>query len=105
MNDTVQTPGSSGELRKSLHDMASAAEALLRATVDETNAEYRRARTALDDTLRAARSSIAGQAHEFASDARQIGAQGERLVRDNPWVSVGIGAGVGLLLGLVLRRR
>ncbi len=105
MNDTPRTSKSNGELRKSLNDVVNAAEALLRATVDETNAEYHKARTALDDKLRAAKSSVVEHAHEITSSAREIGEKGDRLVRDNPWMSVGIGAGIGLLLGMILRRR
>lgn len=111
MTDTTQTgnsgPGvrSNGELRKSLDDVVNAAEALLRATVDETSAEYHKARSALDAKLRAAKSNVTGHAEEIAANAKDIGAKGERLVRDNPWVSVGIGAGIGLLLGMILRRR
>jgi ElaB/YqjD/DUF883 family membrane-anchored ribosome-binding protein len=105
MNDTPRVSKSNGELRKSLNDVVNAAEALLRATVDETSAEYHKARTALDDKLRAAKSTVTEHAHEIATNAKEIGAKGDRLVRDNPWMSVGIGAGVGLLLGLILRRR
>lgn len=100
----TETPRTNGELRKSLNDVVNAAEALLRATVDETNAEYHKARKVLDQKLSAAKSNVADQAHELAANAKEIGAKSDRLVHDNPWVSIGIGAGVGLLLGLILRR-
>lgn len=105
MNNRPRASKSSDELRKSLNAVVNAAEALLRATVDETNTEYHKARAALEDRLRAAKSSVAEHAHEIASSAKEIGAKGDRLVRDNPWMSVGIGAGIGLLLGMILRRR
>lgn len=106
MNTTAhtQTPRTNGELRKNLNDVVNAAEALLRATVDETNAEYRKARKVLDEKLSAAKSSVTEQAHEIAANAREIGVKGDRLVHDNPWMAIGVGAGVGLVLGILLRR-
>jgi ElaB/YqjD/DUF883 family membrane-anchored ribosome-binding protein len=94
MSDTAQTCRSNGELRKSFNDVVSAAEELLRATLEQTNAEYHKARTALDDKLRAAKSNVAEHAQEITSNAKEIGAKGDRQVRGSPWISVGIGAGV-----------
>ena len=37
--------------------------------------------------------------------AREIADATEEYVRENPWQSVGIAAGVGLVLGLLLGRR
>ena len=39
-----------------------------------------------------------GRARDFQNDA-------ENYVRENPWQSVGIAAGVGLVLGILLARR
>lgn len=105
MSHTSHASGPNGQLRKNLNDVVHAAEALLRATVDETNAEYHKARSTLDEKLRAAKSNVAEHAQDIASNAKELGEKGDRLIRDNPWVSIGIGAGVGLLLGMVLRRR
>jgi ElaB/YqjD/DUF883 family membrane-anchored ribosome-binding protein len=37
--------------------------------------------------------------------AREVADATDEYVRENPWQSVGIAAGVGLLLGLLLSRR
>ena len=92
------------QLRKSFEDVVEAAEALLGATASETNAEYRKVRDALEAKVGAARERISERAHDVAEEAREAGRRGDEFVHANPWTSIGIGAGVGLLLGLLLRR-
>ena len=41
----------------------------------------------------------------FAKDPVRYARDASRYVRDNPWQSIGIAAGVGLLLGLLIGRR
>jgi ElaB/YqjD/DUF883 family membrane-anchored ribosome-binding protein len=40
-----------------------------------------------------------------AGRSRAVGRQVDGYVRENPWIIIGAAAGVGLLLGLVIRRR
>ena len=37
--------------------------------------------------------------------ARKIASDSDDYVHDNPWTAIGVGAGVGLLLGLLLGRK
>ncbi|HUG72318.1 MAG TPA: hypothetical protein VMK82_02730, partial [Steroidobacteraceae bacterium] len=37
--------------------------------------------------------------------AREFAADGDKYVHDNPWTAVGVAAGVGVLLGVLLSRR
>lgn len=37
--------------------------------------------------------------------ARQLGQNADGYVRDNPWIAIGAAAGVGLLVGYMLRTR
>ena len=50
-------------------------------------------------------SQIAEHAEEFAADARSMRDDANRLVRENPWATAGIGAAIGLIAGVLLRRR
>ncbi|MGI4814938.1 MAG: DUF883 family protein [Janthinobacterium lividum] len=52
-------------------------------------------------TIRGKLDSARGQARTQYS---QVAAQADDFVRDNPWESVGIGVGVGLLLGVLISR-
>lgn len=92
-------------LKHSLEHVGEAAETLVRNTVDETGAAYRETRHALGRKARALKSSMSGRAHDFAQEARELGGKGQHLVRQHPWTSIGIGAGLGLLVGLLIRRR
>ena len=62
-----------------------------------------RARAA--ESLRQARERLGALEDELFSRARDAARDTDRYVRDNPWQSIGIAAGVGLLLGLLLGRR
>jgi ElaB/YqjD/DUF883 family membrane-anchored ribosome-binding protein len=104
-SETAPATGNENSLKRSVEHVKEAAETLVRTTIDETGAEWRRARDAIDGKARALESSMSGHAHDFARDARELGGRGQRLVRQHPWASIAIGAGVGLLAGFLMRRR
>ncbi|MGA9342397.1 MAG: hypothetical protein WBV61_08700 [Rhodanobacteraceae bacterium] len=104
MNRTSPLFGVNGSLKRSFDDVVDAAEELLRTTVDETNTEVRTARKTLEANLRGAKAKISEQAGDVAAEVRQIGAKGEHFVRENPWASIGVGAAIGLLVGLLVRK-
>jgi ElaB/YqjD/DUF883 family membrane-anchored ribosome-binding protein len=50
-------------------------------------------------------SNLSGQAQQAASDwSQQTRSQTEAYVREKPWNALGIAAGIGVLIGLLLRR-
>ena len=104
-NETAPATGNQESLKRSVEHVKEAAETLLQTTLDETGEEWRRARHALGGKARALRSSVSGRVHDVAQDARELGGKGQRLVQQHPWASIGIGAGLGLLAGLLIRRR
>lgn len=97
--------GFNGALKRSFADVIDAAEELLHASSDEASAECRRARKTLDENLRTAKTRLSEQAEEVLADTKALGKKGNRLVHDNPWTSIGIGAAVGLIAGVLLRGR
>ena len=68
MNRTNAIFGVNGKLKRSFDEVIGAAEDLLRATVDETSADYRRARKALEANVQAAKSQISDHAEEIVSE-------------------------------------
>lgn len=104
-SEVTTATGNEESLKRSVEHVKDAAETLLKTTIDETGAEWHRARHALGGKARALRSSMSGRAHDFAEDARELGGKGQRLVQLHPWTSVAVGAGLGLLAGLLVRRR
>jgi ElaB/YqjD/DUF883 family membrane-anchored ribosome-binding protein len=104
-SETAPATGNEASLKRGVEHVKEAAETLLRTAVDETGAGWRRARQTLGGKARALRSDMSVRARELAGDARELGDKGQRLVRQHPWTSIAVGAGLGLLAGLLIRRR
>lgn len=81
------------------------AEALLRATSTQTGERIQEVRARAEESLRQARARLSQVEEDALKQAREVADATEEYVRENPWQSVGIAAGVGLLLGLLLSRR
>jgi ElaB/YqjD/DUF883 family membrane-anchored ribosome-binding protein len=81
------------------------AEALIRATSAQTGEKIQEVRARAEESLRQARSRLEQLEDEAYQRARDVANATEGYVRENPWQSIGIAAGVGLLLGLLLGRR
>ncbi|CUB06434.1 MULTISPECIES: DUF883 family protein [Tepidiphilus] len=104
------TPQASAEkLKEDLRHLAQTLEELVAATAGETSSEIRelreRARTRLEET----RARLAERGTEFYQQAsttlRATAQQTEGYVREHPWTSIGLGAAVGMLIGLLMGRR
>ena len=89
------------DLRRVVDD----AEGLMRETAGVAGERAAVARARAAESLRQARERLGALEDELFSRARDAARDTDRYVRDNPWQSIGIAAGVGLLLGLLLGRR
>ena len=81
------------------------AEALLKATSTLTGEKIQEVRARAEESLRQARVRLTEVEEEAMRRAREVAEAADEYVRENPWQSVGIAAGVGLVLGLLLARR
>lgn len=81
------------------------AEALLKATSTLTGEKIQEVRARAEESLRQAKVRLAEVEEEAMRRAREIAAAADDYVRENPWQSVGIAAGIGLVLGVLLSRR
>ena len=99
--ERVTTADLMDDLRKVVHDT----EALLRATEGQIGEKADDARKRVQAALENARTrlkNVQGSAAEMGEEAVRAT---ETYVRANPWQAVGIAAGVGLVLGLLISRR
>jgi ElaB/YqjD/DUF883 family membrane-anchored ribosome-binding protein len=78
------------ELRAVIAD----AEELLRATADNAGPKVQEVRARAEESLRQAREHLGSAGRELDSQ-----------VRANPWAAVGIAAGIGLIVGVLLTRK
>ena len=81
------------------------AEALLRATSAQTGEKIQEVRARAEESLKHARTRLAAVEEEAYQRAREVAHATEGYVRENPWQSIGIAAGVGMLVGLLLSGR
>ena len=93
------------KLIEDLKVVAQDVEDLLKATASQTGERIAAARERAEESLRSARLRWADASDEAAAKARAAAGAAEDYVRDNPWQAIGIAAGVGLLIGLLIGRR
>lgn len=93
------------KLLQDLQTVVADAEALLKATASQAGEKVQEARARAAESISAARERIADAKDSAVEQARELVDTGEEYVRDNPWTSVGIAAAVGVLAGLLIRRR
>jgi ElaB/YqjD/DUF883 family membrane-anchored ribosome-binding protein len=103
MNDTLAARRASlaSDLRLAIED----AQALLRDTGDLASEEAGAARERIKALLGQARDTMLGLEEATVAKANAAAQATNAQVRQHPWESVGIAAGVGLLLGLLIGRR
>lgn len=93
------------KLLKDLQTVIEDAEALLKATANQAGEKVQEARARAQESLDAARERLDSMKDEALRHAREFVNDGEEYVRENPWTAIGIAAGAGLLIGLLLSRR
>jgi ElaB/YqjD/DUF883 family membrane-anchored ribosome-binding protein len=81
------------------------AEALLAATASDATGTIAELREKVQASLSQARSSLNGAQAQMMDRARAAAKATEGHVREHPWPSIGVAAGVGLVVGLLIGRR
>ncbi len=93
------------KLLKDLQTVVADAEALLKATAGQAGEKIQEARARAEASLTAARERLSGAEEDALKQARELVTEGEQYIKQNPWAALGVAAGVGLLVGLLLSRR
>src|SRR5215212_894183 len=78
------------------------AEELLRATASQAGEKIGVARERIQGSLQQAKVKLAETEAIVRERAQQAARDSEEYVRENPWRAIGIAAGIGLVLGLIL---
>lgn len=81
------------------------AEALLKATAGQGGEALAAVRTRVGDSLAAAKTKMTAAEEELVVKAKVAAAATDEYVHMHPWQAVGVAAGVGLLMGLLIGRR
>lgn len=81
------------------------AEELLRVTADQASGAAAEVRGRIQGRLQQAKAELAHLQEVAIAKAKAAGHATDEFVHENPWKSIGIGAGVGLVIGLLIGRR
>jgi len=81
------------------------AEELLRATAGQAGEKMAELRAKAQDNLATARMKLAQYEAALVDKAKEVGRAADDYVHENPWPAVGMAAGVGFLVGLLIGRR
>jgi ElaB/YqjD/DUF883 family membrane-anchored ribosome-binding protein len=98
-------PVTTDTLIDDLHAVIRDAESLLKATAAQTGEKVQEVRARAEESVRQAKERLAGVEDEALQRAKALAGDAEEYVRGNPWQAVGIAAGIGLVLGLLMSRR
>ncbi|MBI4489565.1 MAG: DUF883 domain-containing protein [Deltaproteobacteria bacterium] len=84
--------------------LANDAEELLKATANQAGERITAARKRIEQSLEEGKKTLSEAENAFVDKTREMAKAADDYVRQNPWNALGIAAGVGLVLGLLLRR-
>ncbi len=103
MNDitSVQKDKLMGDLRVVIAD----AEELLRMTADQAGESAADIRSRVQEKMNQAKADLINLQEAAVAKAKAAGHATDEFVHENPWKSIGIAAGVGLVVGLLIGRR
>lgn len=95
----------SEHLRAELKSLADTLEEVLNSSGDKSKEELSKIRSKAERALKESRYRLGETGDAIAKQTREAAARADDYVRENPWTGVGIGAAVGVVLGVLLTRR
>jgi ElaB/YqjD/DUF883 family membrane-anchored ribosome-binding protein len=81
------------------------AEDMLKISAGQAGEEAVRLRERLQVRLSGAKERLADLQHAAVEKAKEAGHVADDFVHEKPWLSIGVAAGVGLIVGLLIGRR
>lgn len=102
---TTETVTSKEKLMQDLKIVIGDAEELLRATASQAGEKAAAAREKIQDSLHRAKVKLAEAEDVMIEQTRQAARATDEYVHEHPWKAVGMAAGIGLIIGLLIGRR
>jgi ElaB/YqjD/DUF883 family membrane-anchored ribosome-binding protein len=96
---------STDKLMQDLRLVMQDAEELLKATAGQAGEKVSAARARAEDSIRMAKEALGEIGEDALERTRDAAASADEYVHRNPWTAVGIAAGIGLVVGLLLSRK
>jgi ElaB/YqjD/DUF883 family membrane-anchored ribosome-binding protein len=92
------------KLATDLKAVVTSAEELLKVTADQAGEGYANARKKVERTLRVAKDELADIEYNAVKQAKHAARVTDEYVHDKPWQAIGMGATVGVIVGMLIRR-
>jgi ElaB/YqjD/DUF883 family membrane-anchored ribosome-binding protein len=96
---------STDKLMHDLKNVVGDAEDLLKVTASQGGEQIARIRARAEESLKTARERMKDVTEAAEVQARAAAREVDKQVRDHPWTAVGVAAGIGLVLGILLGRK
>ncbi|MBV8046539.1 MAG: DUF883 domain-containing protein [Paludibacterium sp.] len=93
------------QLLQDVRQVLANTEDLLRTAGDEGGEKLRELKNRIGANLSHAKTRLIEAEHALSGKAKAAAKATDQYVHDNPWKSIGIAAGIGLLLGMLISRR
>lgn len=100
-----QTESTSEPLKEELQTLVSTLEETLKSTTDKSGAEVEKLYSKAEGLLKEARARLGETGGKIVDQTKEAASKADNYVHEKPWAGVGIGAAVGLVLGVLLARR
>jgi ElaB/YqjD/DUF883 family membrane-anchored ribosome-binding protein len=102
---TEMTAVHKDQLMSDLRVVIADAEELLRMTANQAGEGAADLRGRVQARMQQAKAELADLQHAVVVKAQAAGHATDEFVHENPWKSIGVAAGVGLVVGLLIGRR
>ena len=100
----VENEVSKEKLMQDLRLVVTDTEELLRATAGVAGEKVIAARERIQENLQSAKVRLAAAEEAFVAKTKEAAKATDEYVHENPWKAVGIGAAVGVIVGMLIGR-
>jgi len=104
-NDNPTLVQTQEKLVSAIRSEISDAEDMLTATADQAGEKIAKLRSRIENRLREAKFRLIDAEEALIARTREAAHVADEYVHESPWTAIGVAAGVGVLLGLLLGRR
>jgi ElaB/YqjD/DUF883 family membrane-anchored ribosome-binding protein len=104
MND-LSGEVTSEQLVADFKTVVSDAEALLKATAGQSGEKLAEIRGRVEESLKVAKARMADAQAALVTRTKEAAKATDEYVHEHPWKAMGVAAGVGLVIGLLIGRR
>ena len=102
---TAKKSEQADQLINEFKSLVADAEALIKVTQDHPGETIGNLRNKALETISDAKEKISSIEGDLVDKAKVVAAGADDFVHRNPWEAIGVAAGLGLLIGLFIRRR